>query len=294
MLNFKILIILIILLPILLFSAYENQAEIGETLESATTGDSVVVIENDSLKVISSDGLAYPDTTITDITAGNGINSLGTAGKDYTISLQDSFTVERVNTDTLYAARVKLDSTALLATPQAGSIEFSNDRFYITNVGTQRTIVRSSDVLTDSLNVSNTTSETVIYTGVLGANDLKAGNKINVETSGLISNNSASDDITIKVYIGSTELSSFNPAIGNVTNAVWCADFDITVYSVGANGKVAFHGHTEIDDDTVDNGTKLQTIDMTAAQNLKITATWDNAKADNVITIYQGFMEWKN
>jgi len=36
------------------------------------------------------------------------------------------------------------------------------------------------------------------------------------------------------------------------------------------------------------------TIDTTISKDFIVTVTWDNAKADNIFNIYQGFTEWKN
>jgi hypothetical protein len=185
------------------------------------------------------------------------------------------------------------DVGSLLGTPQAGTFEFDNDRMYITNVGTQRAIDRTSDVITSTTTVSNTATETTIYTGTLGADDLKAGNVVKVRTNGVISNATASDDITINVYIGSTQVSTFNPAIGNVTEAHWDANFELTVRSVGVSGSIAFNGVTDIDT-SKQYDDSIETIDTTAAENLTVKVQWDNAKSDNSISIYQGYMEFKN
>lgn len=185
------------------------------------------------------------------------------------------------------------DAGSLLGTPVAGTFEFDADRMYLTNVGTQRAIDRTSDVITSTTTVSDTVTETTIWTGTLGANDLKAGNLIKVMTSGVISNATASDDITINVYIGSTQVASYNPAIGNVTGADWHADQTFTVRSVGASGSIAFHGLVNINGNEAYNNS-IETVDTTAAEDITVKVQWDNAKAGNTISIYQGFMEFKN
>jgi len=188
---------------------------------------------------------------------------------------------------------IRIDSGALLSPPVAGTLEFFEDRLYITNVDTQRAIDRTSDVITSTTTVSNTTTETTIYTGTIDANALKAGNVVKYIAGGVISNDSASDDITIRVKIGSTTVETFNPAIGNVTGAVWGADGRFTIRSVGASGSAAYEGRAFINksDERV---ASIETIDTTVSEDLTVTVQWDNAKAGNTISIYQGVLEFKN
>ena len=176
---------------------------------------------------------------------------------------------------------------------ESGVLEFSNDRFYITNVATQRAIDRTSDVITSTTTVSNTVTETTIWTGTLSANALKAGNLLKVHVDGVISNATAADDITISTYMGATQVATFNPAIGNVTNEHWHVNFNITVRSVGATGSVAFHGATHIGGSDSES-LNIETIDTTVAEDITVKVQWDNAKAGNTISIYQGFLEFKN
>lgn len=163
----------------------------------------------------------------------------------------------------------------------------------IFKVNSDRPVDRTNDVITSTTTVSNTTDESTLWTGSISADEMEAGNVFKTVASGLISNDSASDDITIAVYMGTTQVESFNPAIGNVTDADWHTDFNITVRSIGATGSVAFHGHTEIDgnDETINS---IETIDTTIVEDLTIKVTWDNAKAANAISIYQGMLEIKN
>ena len=95
------------------------------------------------------------------------------------------------------------------------------------------------------------------------------------------------------MYVGTDLINSYNPAIGNLTNANWHASLEMTVRTVGASGTIASHGHVAINDHE-DVATELDTVDTTAAQNITITVAWDNAKVDNIISIYQGVLHWSN
>lgn len=190
-----------------------------------------------------------------------------------------------------------LDTGSLLGTPVAGTLEFDNDRMYLTNVAVQRVLDRTSDVITSTTTVANTVAETTLYTGTLGADALKAGNVIKTYTSGTISNASASDDITIRKYIGTTLVEEFHPAIGNISGSDWHMNNIMTVRSVGATGSIAVHGLVEIHGETsVEEETynSIETIDTTIAEDITVTVQWDAAKAGNTISVYQGMMEFKN
>jgi len=191
------------------------------------------------------------------------------------------------------SAPLKFTSGTLLTSPEAGAFEYSNDKMYITSVATQRVIDRTSDVATSTVTVSNTITETTVYTGTIPANDLRVGNVVKVSISGVLTNATATDDITINIYIGSTLVGTFKPAIGNVTGANWCVETRMTVRSTGASGSTAFHGQIDIDNSKqVDDS--IETIDTTAAEDITVKVQWDNAKASNTISLYQGWLEFKN
>ena len=186
-----------------------------------------------------------------------------------------------------------VSANALFGSPVAGAVEFYNDRFYITNVGTQRAIDRTSDVIVATTTVANTTTETTIFTATIAAGDLKVGNIIKGRVSGILSNNSAADDITIRIKLAGVTIMTFNPAIGNVTDADWHMEGDFIIRTIGAAGTTAGHVHLVIDghDNVL---TALGSIDTTGSCDYTVTVEWNNAKADNTISIYNGFVEYKN
>jgi len=56
---------------------------------------------------------------------------------------------------------------------------------------------------------------------------------------------------------------------------------------------MAYHMDAEIDDDTTEE-IGLGSVDTTVTQDIEMRVQWDNAKADNTISIYQGYLEFKN
>jgi len=152
---------------------------------------------------------------------------------------------------------------------------------------------RTEDIITATTTVSNTTTETTLYTGSIGANTLVAGDFIKVFTSGVITNATASDDITINVYIGTSLVATYAPAIGNVTGADWHTETELTVRSIGATGSVAVHGEVNLNGN-IQFDNSIETIDTTVAEDITVKVQWANAKAGNTISIYQGHVEFKD
>lgn len=147
--------------------------------------------------------------------------------------------------------------------------------------------VEVNDVVTSTTTVSDTVTETTVYTASVPANSLKVGKILEVSTSGVITNATAADDITINVYIGSTLVETYNPAIGNVTGADWHTKTKIIVRSIGATGSLAVHGEVHINGN-VQYDNSIKTIDTTIAEDITVKVQWDNAKAGNTISIYEG------
>ena len=216
-----------------------------------------------------------------------------TDGNEYIDSLADGYLDFGATTGHRFNAPITIADKTLLGTPVAGTFEFDNDRMYVTNVGSQRAIDRTSDTIVETTTITNTTDETTIYTGAIGANCLKAGNILKLHCDGVLTNDSASDDVTVKIYLGSSEVLSFKPALGNVTDTHWHIDGNMTVRTVGDSGTMAFHLDMDIDDN-VTSMIGTDSVDTTAAEDFTVTITWDNAKAGNTISIYQGYTEWKN
>jgi len=227
------------------------------------------------------------------LTIGNG-----TAGEDYYIKFDgedNDGTITWMEDEAYFdfSHPIVISDQSLLGTPVMGALEFDNDRLYITDVATQRAITRSSSIETSTTTVTDTVTETTIYTSPLPANSLKVGNHIHLNCNGIITNATAADDITINLYVGTDLIETFNPAIGNVTNADWHIELEMTVRTVGAAGTIASHGHIAIDGND-DHTSELDAVDTTGANDITLTVIWDNAKAGNIISLYQCSTIWHN
>lgn len=188
---------------------------------------------------------------------------------------------------------ITIADKTLLATPVAGTLEFDNDRMYVTNVATQRAIDRTSDVLTSTVTVANTTTETTIFTGSVPADSLKAENVIKPVISGVISNASAADICTIRVKLGGVTYATVASPGEALLSDCWHGSGHATIRTVGATGSIASFFDLNIKTTSV-KSCSVTTIDTTTAENVTVTAQWNNAKSGNTISIYNGFIEYKN
>lgn len=190
-------------------------------------------------------------------------------------------------------APIVLESNSLLGTPVAGAIEYSGNKFYITDVGTQMVVDRTIGVKTSSTTVTNTTTETTVYSYALPANSLVAGNVLEFDGSGEITTASAADIATVRVKFGGVTLATLTSP-GKILSAD-CFHIEgvATVRTIGATGSMAWHIDMELEDNTSAD-CDVSTIDTTGANTIEVTVQWNNAKAGNVFEMEQGMLHFKN
>ena len=191
--------------------------------------------------------------------------------------------------------QIKMENSTLLATPEAGCIEFSDGRFYITGTAKQRALDRTSGaVAVATVTVANTSTETTLYTWTLSANALKVGRIYKVHADGIANNALSGDDLTFNLYFGGTLVGTYTPVVGKyATNAEWCLDANITVRTVGNSGTFAIHTDINLSGAATESAS-LGSIDTTIAETIVLKAKWNNAKGTNTVILYQGYLEFKN
>jgi hypothetical protein len=183
---------------------------------------------------------------------------------------------------------------ALKSSPTAGSMEFYDGRWYITGTSIQRVIDRTgSNVISSVLEVVNTSSETTLFTTTLSSGAMRVGRIYELKCNGVISNASASDNITIKVIFGSYVVAILNPTSKSYSSSEWCVEVDITIHTLGSSGICAAHADLDVSNYNVRSAV-LNIINTTTANSITVTATWNTAKAGNTISIYQGYLTLKN
>ena len=199
-------------------------------------------------------------------------------------------------TATAGTAPVKLTDGTLLTTEEEGALEYSGGKLYFTNILERKVIDRTSDVAVETVTVANTTTETLLWTGPMAANSLKAGNLFKFHADGIVSNGgaTAADQITLRIKVGGSTVVTLEPATKSMpVGSHWHLDANATQRTIGATGSRAIHVLIDIDDVT-EEVIAVAAIDTTASMDVTLTAEWASAAADNTLSMYQAYMEYKN
>ena len=196
-------------------------------------------------------------------------------------------------------APLKLTAGPFLTTPEVGTLEYNGDHLAFTNIATRKVIDRTSDVTVATVTVANTADETTLWTGPMAANSLAIGNVFKFHADGIVSNNgpSGTDQITLRIKVGGVTKVTLTPTTKTLTGAMWHIDANATQRTIGALGSRAIHVMMQIGTVAAGDAVGLEgvaAIDTTANMDVTLTAQWASAKAANTISVYQGFMEYKN
>jgi len=199
---------------------------------------------------------------------------------------------------------IKFQAGTALATPEAGVIEFNGGKFCITNVATCRVIDRTSDVIVSTKTVTATAVETEIWRGTMPANSLVAGNMFKFHADGVVTNDVATkDDITLRIYIGTIgdpgdAIVTLTPNTKALDGVDWHVNGNACQRTIGAAGSRAFHIHMKIGDPTAEGAevfaSGLGTVNTEIGLDIIVTVQWETDDVDNTISLYQGFLEYKN
>ena len=145
------------------------------------------------------------------------------------------------------------------------------------------TIIKSSSI-------SNTTDEVVIFTGFILADQFQIADVYQIHIFGSFSTFAASQSLTARVYVGSTEVAEIVLSPSNISNEPFHGLITITVRTIGAAGTVSVYSqfYVEGEHDSLD---EEETIDTTTSNNITISFQWGAANAGNIVEITQGYME---
>ena len=198
---------------------------------------------------------------------------------------------------TTLSSPLKFADGVALKFAECGAVEFHNGKFYITNVAHRRAIDRTSDVALSTVTVVNTTTETTLWTGTMLPNSLKIGNMFKFHADGVVSNGdsaNAADQVALKIKVGGSTVATLEPAIKKIPDGShWHIDANAVQRAIGVSGSRAVHIDVVIHD-SEEAVISVATIDTTANMDVTLTAEWASAKATNTISLYQGYMEYKN
>ena len=189
---------------------------------------------------------------------------------------------------------LKFQAGTLLATPEAGSMEFSDGRWYITGTAKQRVIDRTSfNVNVADVTVAATATETTLYSWSLSTNAMKVGRIYKIHVDGVILS-APVKTITFNFYVsGNLYVTSvFTP--GNIAVAKpWCGDYEITVRTIGTNGTTSLH-RTFCVNSVGTEVCSLQAVNTEQSNTLTLKVQWSDNNAGNSITLQQAYLELKN
>lgn len=148
-----------------------------------------------------------------------------------------------------------------------------------------------TSVLTEQTLISNTSTETEIYTASMPANSLYIGQVLKAQILGWYSAANSSDTFTIRLKIGGTTVLTLQSDSKTVTGTPIDIQFYVTVRSIGATGTVIGFSEAELDNVGKASATSSETtIDTTADNELSITVQWSAALEGNQLSVEQGFL----
>jgi predicted RecA/RadA family phage recombinase len=152
------------------------------------------------------------------------------------------------------------------------------------------TLIYSADGPSNS--VTNTITETAFNKSVtIPANRLKKGDVIRVRGQGIVTNQNATDTLTIQLKLGGTAGVQIvtTGAIDPATNDIFYLEADLVVRTVGVAGTIVATGLQALGTPGSVTGKpflKASTVvDTTITQDLVISATWSAASASNIVRL---------
>lgn len=134
--------------------------------------------------------------------------------------------------------------------------------------------------------VTNTTTATDFdKTHSIPANSLKAGDIVRVKFQGIATATNSTDTLAIDLKVGSVTLLSL-AAVDVANSDVFQGEMDMVVRTVGDSGTVVGHGQAAVIGAAATATDRPRilastTLDTTAANTVKVTATWSVANAGN-------------
>lgn len=152
------------------------------------------------------------------------------------------------------------------------------------------TLVYSADAASNA--ITNTTTETAFNRSVtIPAGRLKKGDVIRVRGQGIVTNQNATDTLTVQLKFGGAAgvQIATTGAVDPATNDLFYMEADLVVRTVGVGGTIVATGLQALGTPGTVTGKpflKASTVvDTTITQDVVITATWSAANAANVVRL---------
>jgi hypothetical protein len=181
---------------------------------------------------------------------------------------------------------MKWQTGTLLATPEAGAMEFDGTGIYLTPTNHRRFISLASDSII-ATTTATTVASTTLFTGITNANELKAHRVYVVKGCGLVNNKASANEVTITVNFGATVIVTLVTPVAKLANDPWSFEVFITVRTIGGAGSVSSFGTMFVTGEAANITTESIAVDTTIANDITVKATWDAADADNWLKLTQ-------
>lgn len=145
-------------------------------------------------------------------------------------------------------------------------------------------------VKTDTTTVTNTTTETLIYSYTFDANSFAPHEKVSSYVSGAYSNAGNTDEFTVTVKLNGNVMHTLQQVATKAsTNAGWTVDVKGTIRTIGATGTYVDIALLHDGVGIFAEGTPSEvTIDTTVPLVYEIFIQWNNADAGNIFHCTQG------
>ncbi len=190
-------------------------------------------------------------------------------------------------------APLKLTDGPLMTTVEPGCIEYKEHTFYASTYLVRRSIMLAQDVVVANVPVTNTSTETTIYTSTMAANYLTVGKLVNIKLYGNYRTRDNGPTFTIRVKEGSNVILT---TTSNATTASslrpWDIDIRFTIRSIGSSGSVISYGKIQQDNvaSNADYNTSA-TFDTTVNNSVTVTIQWSEAHANDQFNLIGGATE---
>jgi len=182
---------------------------------------------------------------------------------------------------------------SLLTTPSAGSMEYANGHWYITN-GARHSLSSTAGVLTSTVTTTLATYVS-LYSYTFAANELHADERITFDIAGAVSAATGSETVTFDFRVAGVSLHTLAIVLKNSTNIGWEAKFQGTIRTVGVTGSFIDYGTVRTDNFSSSFGdTATTAIDTTVPVVFEVFVKFGTAKAGNSLSCTQGSLRFEH
>lgn len=150
---------------------------------------------------------------------------------------------------------------------------------------------RLVDALLEDQPVTNTMTETTVFSPSLPADRIFQGDVYELTATGAYTTTNGSEQFTLRFHLGGTEVAAVTSVAAQVTDAPWYAILQFSVRSVGEAGTVKPHVVAAFDNVHDDQHSGTVTLDTTVDETFDLTVQWDEQNTGNEVLVGQAYLE---